>query len=179
MGKIDVFIGQDTVNRIEFKPLHKVTQKIGSPYGGLIIIYLKDISATTKIGMFDISVDNAIEAPYFVLGEDTNDDWNKMKHSASPWTVLRIPGRVHVYIQTLHVKNVIDMEKVMDSSVKKVWDVVDDLIGIDGNILPGEEQIHLTPYLSRRSARGVSPTLITNYLKVANWIFYKRHHGIG
>jgi len=154
VGKIDVFIGQDAVNKIKFEDLHKVTQKIGSPYGGLIIIYLKDYSATTKMKMFDISVDNAIEAPYFVLGEDTNDDWNKMKHSASPWTVLRIPGRVHVYIQTLHVKNVIDMEKVMDSSVKKLWDVVDDLIGIDGNILPGEEQLHLTPYLTRRKVHG-------------------------
>jgi len=153
VNKIGVLIGQDTINQIKFMPLQKVTQKIGSPYGGLIIIYLKDISATRKIKMFDISVDNAIEAPYFVLGEDTNDDWNKMKHSASPWTVLRIPGRVHVYIQTLHVKSVNDMEKVMDSSVKKLWDVVDDLIGIDGNILPGEEQVHLTPYLTDAGRR--------------------------
>ena len=144
VGKIGVTIGQDNENKIWFTKLNKETQKVGSPYGGLIIIYLTDIDATTKEGMFKVTVDNAVQAPYFVYGENTNADWEKMKHSASPFSVLRFPGRLHVYIQTIHVKGVTDMEAVL-ASLKHSLDMVDDMIGIPTNLQPGEEQLHYDP----------------------------------
>ena len=142
--KIGVTVGQDNENKIWFNPLSKATQKIGSPYGGLIIIYLKDIDASTSKGMFDVTINNAVQAPLFNFGTDTNKDWERMKHSASPWSILRIPGRVHIYMQTMHVKREKNIEGVMNG-VKKTWDVADNLLGIDGSILPGEEQLHYDP----------------------------------
>ena len=85
VGKIGVTVGQDKENKIWFNPLSNSTQKIGSPYGGLIIIYLKDIDASKRKGMFDVTINNAVQAPLFNFGTDTNKDWERMKHSASPW----------------------------------------------------------------------------------------------
>jgi len=144
VGKIGVNVGQDNENKIEFHPLRDSTQKIGSPYGGLIIIYLNDIDASTRKGVFDVTIDNAVQAPLFNFGTDTNKDWERMKHSASPWSVLRIPGRVQIYIQTVHVKREKNIVGVMDG-VRKTFDVADNLIGIDGSVLPGEEQLHYDP----------------------------------
>jgi len=141
VGKIGVRLGQDNDYKLRFNKLTKETQKIGSPYGGLIIMYLTDIDATTEAGMFEVTVDNAVQAPYFVYGENTNEDWNKIKHYASPFSVLRFPGRIHIYIQTEYVKGVTDMVKVL-KSFEKSFNIVDEMIGIPTDLQPGEEQLH-------------------------------------
>merc|ERR1719186_1712489 len=144
VGKIGVSIGQDTPVKMWFKPLRKSVNKIASPFGGLIIVYLKDIDATTKEGMFDVKIDNAVQAPYFSYGIDTNEDWNKMKMFSPPWTIMRIPGQIHIYMQTQHLRNITDMEGRL-KDFKVTMDILDELLGIPLNIQPGEEQLHYTP----------------------------------
>jgi len=143
VDKISVEIGQDHW-RINYKKFVNTTQKFASPFGGLIRVKLDDRGATSKKGMFEITVDNAIEAPHFVLGQSTNEDWENMKKSASPWSVLRVPGQVHIFIETLKAKKVTDMSSVM-SGVKKTMDEYDDMMGIPLGIQPGEERLHYDP----------------------------------
>ena len=94
--------------------------------------------------MFKVTVDNGVQAPYFVYGENSNAEWEDMKHSASPFSILRFPGRLHVYIQTIHVKGVTDMEAVL-ASLKHSLDMMDEMMGIPTNLEPGEEQLHYDP----------------------------------
>merc|ERR1719186_141778 len=151
VGKIGVSIGQDTSVKMWFKPLRKSVNKIASPFGGLIIVYLKDIDATTKEGMFDVKIDNAVQAPYFSYGIDTNEDWNKMKMFSPPFTILRIPGQIHIYMQTQHLRNITDMEGRL-KDFKVTMDILDELLGIPLNIQPGEEQVHYSHAVYKGSA---------------------------
>merc|ERR1719186_1352983 len=151
VGKIGVSIGQDDLVKMWFKPLRKSVNKIASPFGGLIIVYLKDIDATTKEGMFDVKIDNAVQAPYFSYGIDTNEDWNKMKMFSSPFTIMRIPGQIHIYMPTQHLRSITDMEGRL-KDLKVTMDILDELLGIPLNIQPGEEQLHYTPTVTNQNA---------------------------
>jgi len=144
VGKIGVTIGQDDAVKLWFNPLTKAVNTIASPYGGLIIVYLKDIEATTNEGMFDVKIDNAVQAPYFSLGINSNEDWNKLKKYSPPFAVLRIPGQMHIYIQTKYLQTITDMVARM-KDWKVTMDILDDLVGIPLNIQPGEEQFHYDP----------------------------------
>merc|ERR1712179_67566 len=144
VGKIGVTIGQDDTVKLWFNLLTKAVNKIASPYGGLIIVYLKDIEATTQEGMFDVKIDNAVQAPYFSLGINSNEDWNKMKKYSPPFAVLRIPGQIHIYIQTKYLQTITDMVSRM-KDWKVTMDILDDLVGVPLNIQPGEEQLHYDP----------------------------------
>merc|ERR1712142_265217 len=152
---VSVTIPEDLVSKISVRighlrylvnlgPLTKAKQNIASPFGGLIVLVLDDWAATTRKGMFPVPVENAIEAPNFVFSKNTNDDWSKMKHSAAPWTVLRVPGQMAIYIETLKVKNVTNMTGVM-ANVKKTMDIYDELLGVPVGSQPGEETMVYDP----------------------------------
>ena len=139
VGYITVSIGHYK-SAVTFE-MRKATRKIASPYGGLIVFWLREKSVTSKKGMFDVKVENVLEAPYFVYGEHTNEDWNRMSKLAAPWTILRVPGQMHITTETLKVKGIIDMEKIM-VGVKDTMDVYDDMVGMPVGLQPGEEQVH-------------------------------------
>jgi len=165
---VTVTIPEDLVNKIsvEIGHLHyqlkirlkKAKQKIASPFGGLIILDLHD----KNLGMFDVTVENAIEAPYFVYGKSTNEDWSRMKHLAVPWTILRVTGQMVIYIETLKVKEVTDMNSIM-AKVKKSMDIYDELLGIPVGSQPGEESVYYDPLYSERygGMGGVAHTYIS------------------
>jgi len=144
LHKISVEIGHDKYV-IKYKKFVQTTQKFASPFGGFLNIRIHDRDATSKKGMFDITVDNAVEAPHFVLGQSTNEDWENMKKTAAPWAVLRVPGQIHIFVDTRKIKKVKDMSSVM-SSVKKTMDVYDHMMGIPVGSQPGEERVHYDPY---------------------------------
>jgi len=145
--KVSVEIGVDGTKskRINYKRFQTTTQQFASPFGGPISLTLDDKDATTKIGMFEITVDNAVEAPYFVQGQTTNEDWKNLRKSAAPWAVLRVPGQVQMYVETHKIQNVKDMSSVM-SSLKKYMDELDHMLGIPVGFQQGEERVHYNPY---------------------------------
>jgi len=141
--KIGIEIGQDKYwIRTKFQ---RETQKFASPFGGPISVSLFDKAATTEKGMFDITVDNAVMAPYFVHGQTTNEEWETMKKSSAPWAVLRVPGQIYIHAETQKLKKVPDMSSVM-SSVKKTMDEYEIMMGLPAGSQPGEERIHFDPY---------------------------------
>jgi len=143
LHKISVEIGQNHYH-INYKRFSKTTQKIISPFGGPIRVKIDDKDATTAKGMFDIIVDNAVEAPHFVFGQSTNEDWENMKKSAAPWSILRVPGQVQIFAETLKIKKVTDMSSVM-ASVKKTMDEYEHMMGIPFGRQPGEELVFYDP----------------------------------
>jgi len=144
IGKISAFIGQDEKVQIKFETLHKAVNKIASPYGGLILVYLSDIDATTKEGIFEVTIDNAVQAPFFSLGINTNEEWSEMKKYSPPFTVLRIPGQISIYMQTKHLQTVTDMVAFL-KNWKVTMDLLDNLMGVPVNVQPGEERLHWNP----------------------------------
>jgi len=65
----------------------RLTQEITSTvsaFGGLVYIDVPSSAAGAE--PFTVTIDNAIEAPLFVLGETTDEEWNRrIKTRAAPW----------------------------------------------------------------------------------------------
>jgi len=76
------------------------TQDIGSPYGGLIVVkFVGSVDLSGEI--IEITFDSVLDAPHFVLGIHSNEDWNNnMKHLAAPWTVFEIPNHITFIVPT-------------------------------------------------------------------------------
>lgn len=60
--------------------------EIANAYGGLIYI---QVPSGKDLAPFNVQIDGVIEAPYFVLGETTNQDWiNGIRDLAAPYAEL-------------------------------------------------------------------------------------------
>jgi hypothetical protein len=87
----DLIDHQDSLTRIGFNltktfELTTDTTDIFSPYGGLLLINISDTSTLKSI---EIKVVGAVNAPYFKLGETSEDEWNNaIKNYPAPWTEL-------------------------------------------------------------------------------------------
>ena len=143
VNKIGVQIGLSG-QYLYFGLIKKATTKIASPYGGLITLFMESRDATNKKGMFDVTIENALEGPNFVYEQSTNEDWNRMKHLAVPWTTLNVPGQILIWIPTHLLKSVTNMTSIM-ASVKESMDVYDDMLGIPVGSRPGEERVVYEP----------------------------------
>ena len=124
--------------------MKRSTQKIASPWGGLIKFWLNDAWVGKQIkGVFEVQIKNAVKAPMFVLGETSNKEWKKIRKYSPPWSVLRVPGQLQVNIQTLYINKVDDMEAVM-AGWKDTWDMIDKFVGIPPNLKPAEERLKMS-----------------------------------
>jgi len=106
IGQIKVQIGAHTDKLYGKEPLLRdpqisysfditqATQKVGSPYGGLIIVRFTGPDNLSG-DIFDIQFDNVVEAPHFILGQHTDEDWNNhIKNRPAPWAVFEIPNAI-------------------------------------------------------------------------------------
>ena len=55
-------------------PINSVETKTGNPWGGLIYIRIPKYS---EYGMFSVTIENAVRAPYYVLGKTSEEEWKK------------------------------------------------------------------------------------------------------
>lgn len=142
LGKIGINIGHYEY-KIWFPEMQKSVFKIGSPWGGLIVLWLTKKDSIK--GEFTIKVDNAIKAPTYILGKSTNEEWNnEIKHYSPKWAVLRVPGQANIYVQTLKIKDITDMEGQM-TKIKKSMDVLEKMIDLPEGSQPGAEVILFYP----------------------------------
>ena len=59
---------------------------VANPYGGLIYIVVPENTVT---GEFEVTISNAIEAPTFIFGQDTNEDWTTViRNKPAPYAEL-------------------------------------------------------------------------------------------
>lgn len=62
------------------------TKDSASAFGGLLWVV---VPQNTVPGAFDVTFENVIEAPYFILGQDTNIDWiSTLRNNPAPWAEL-------------------------------------------------------------------------------------------
>ena len=85
--------------------------KVGNPYGGLIYIALPK---NLTIGNVDVTIENAVGAPYFVLGQTSEDDWiNTISQRKAPWTELEVPGQINFVIPTVNISDIANVTSLM------------------------------------------------------------------
>ncbi|MCG3129008.1 MAG: hypothetical protein CHACPFDD_03904 [Phycisphaerae bacterium] len=65
--------------------LSEQTTRVASAFGGLIYI---DVPGKCAPGVVDVSISSALEAPFFVLGRTTLDEWRQVRTRAAPWAEL-------------------------------------------------------------------------------------------
>jgi hypothetical protein len=56
--------------------------ELANPFGGLVYI---TVPAKAKLGTIEATVANAVEAPRFVLGATSKEEWNKLRSAPGPW----------------------------------------------------------------------------------------------
>ncbi len=129
----DNLSGKTTWERVPVVALRKElqpgTNKIVSPYGGLIYLIPTKSKADTEA---TVSISGAVNAPYFVLGETTNEEWNNtIKNYQAPWAELQ-GEHVILTLPTDVIKNVDNPEELMTK-----WDQMigkyNELVGVGPN----------------------------------------------
>lgn len=75
--------------------LDKPETKIGSPFGGLIRFY---VDPGTNLGEAKVRIEGAVEAPVYVLGKTTPEEWTRQRAKPGEWGYLLTP-HVTLYVQ--------------------------------------------------------------------------------
>jgi len=96
--------------------LAKPSTPLSSPFGGLIYLEVPD---RCSLGVVSVQISNAVEAPYFVLGKTSLQDWREfIRDGAAPWAELECPG----IILTIPSKGIRHLED--PAALLKLWDRV-------------------------------------------------------
>lgn len=108
-------VGVDMTSTFE---LDKETTQVYSPYGGLLLINIGDSCALKTIS---IKVNGAVKAPYFKLGETSEQDWNAtIRNNPAPWAELATDNIV-LTVPSYRIRNLSNPVKLM-----QFWDEVMD-----------------------------------------------------
>lgn len=90
--------------------LDRANVSAANPYGGLI--YIK-IPKNKIPGAFDATISNVIEAPYFVLGENTNIQWVKtLRDKPAPYAEL-VSGNMIISVPKYQITDLDKAEELM------------------------------------------------------------------
>jgi Peptidase M60, enhancin and enhancin-like/N-terminal domain of M60-like peptidases len=101
-----------------YRPLRDEVTKVASPFGGAIFIVIPENAGLEKI---DVTISGAVQAPHFVRGVTTNQEWNAtQKNAPAPWAELE-GKKVILSVPSYAVRNVTDAEALM-----AYWDEVMD-----------------------------------------------------
>ncbi|MBN2842260.1 MAG: M60 family metallopeptidase, partial [Sedimentisphaerales bacterium] len=104
-------------------------------FGGLIYI---EVPGRIAGGKIDITISNAVQAPYFVLGQTTNQQWQQIRQNPAPWGELAT-DKVIISVPSDYLRNLNDPEALMHTW-DKVLDACAELAGISPN-RPSPERI--------------------------------------
>jgi len=102
------------------------TNRINSPYGGLIYLIPAKPRAGVKVS---VTIHGAVRAPYFVLGQTTEQEWNEtIRHYPVPWAELQ-GNRIIVTVPSDNIRELDRPEQLM-----RKWDEIadhyDKLVGV-------------------------------------------------
>ncbi|WP_152394184.1 M60 family metallopeptidase [Paenibacillus guangzhouensis] len=106
--------------------LHPGVNRLNSPYGGLIYLIPRKSEAGVRL---QVTIHGAVRAPYFVLGQTTDQEWHEtIKHYPAPWAELQ-GKRIIVTVPTADVLALTHPEQLMAK-----WDEIaeryDALVGV-------------------------------------------------
>lgn len=79
-------------------PLREATTRIASPFGGLIYLVVPNNS---QLGAVSVRIAGAVEAPLFISGRTTAEEWRAVRERPAPWgefgsdkVIFSVPTRV-------------------------------------------------------------------------------------
>jgi hypothetical protein len=98
--------------------LEKKETQVYSPYGGLLLINIPD---NTKLRSVDVTIKGAVKAPYFKLGETSEQEWNaSIRNNPAPWAELATDNIV-LTVPSYRIRNLSNPVELM-----RFWDEVMD-----------------------------------------------------
>ncbi|MCJ8012600.1 M60 family metallopeptidase [Paenibacillus sp. KQZ6P-2] len=113
------------------------TNRINSPYGGLIYLIPAKPKAGTKV---NVTIHGAVRAPYFVLGQTTEQEWNDtIRHYPVPWAELQ-GNRI---IVTVPADNIRELER--PEQLMRKWDEIADHYDRLVGVAPDQPIPHRSP----------------------------------
>ncbi len=123
------------------------TIEIANAFGGAIYL---DVGVTPPadngVADFDITIDNAIAAPYFVLGETTNADWiASIRDNPAPYAEF-VSDRIAFSVPSSSVRDLDDAEALL-----QLWDDVvarQDYIGALEDLRTMPERVNIDVQIS-------------------------------
>lgn len=108
---------------------------VANPFGGPV--YVETNKATDQ--KIEVEIAGAAEAPLFVLGKTSVEEWKKSRAAPAPWAELVVPGRVVLTCRSEHLRSLDDPTPVLEHW-GRVLDAMADLAGI-AHERPYEERI--------------------------------------
>jgi hypothetical protein len=147
-GHRDDLSGKDNWKRMprvhrSFDILEETTQ-VASAFGGAV--YFATGNHPLDEAPFDITITNAVEAPYFVLGETTDDQWNEgIRDNPAPYAELKC-GRLQISLPSKFIKELSNPTDLM-----AFWDHVvelEDQLGMQGHLRSNGERINIDVQIS-------------------------------
>jgi hypothetical protein len=124
-------------------PLQAVDTAAANAFGGLIYIVVPEKPKSTK--PFNAIIAGGVEAPYFVLGQTTDQQWQQLRQLHAPWAELAC-NRLIVSIPTSVAREVQNPTEVM-----KLWQ----------RVVDAEDELANVAAERRRPERIVADVLIS------------------
>jgi hypothetical protein len=91
-------------------PLNQPVTETGCAFGGLVTIV---VPAGAQLGPFPVTIQGAVEAPYFQYGITSNEEWNRrLRDLPGAWGVLESPSMT-LYVARQHLQTLSDPNAVM------------------------------------------------------------------
>ncbi|MBA6327581.1 ricin-type beta-trefoil lectin domain protein [Colwellia sp. MB02u-6] len=123
-------------------PLKAGFNELRSQYGGLVVI---DSGALPIDAIVDIEIGNVVQAPYYILGETTDQQWQAMQDLDVPWGTMETDN-VSLTMSKADMAKVNQPAALM-SAYKSGRDDIHDLSGFDSEATSGP---HRAPSLRTR-----------------------------
>ncbi|MBI1325522.1 hypothetical protein GC170_20350 [bacterium] len=73
------------ITRVQPFPAEAAEFRISNPFGGLVYIE----STKPLPNDFEITVEGVVQAPHYVLGTTSKDEWSKLRQAPAPWAELQ------------------------------------------------------------------------------------------
>lgn len=103
-----------------------------SAFGGLIYID----NTKPKVGLSSVMIEGVVEAPRFVLGVTTNEQWKVLRGNPAPWAELE-SNRVIVSVPSASIRTLDDPESLMT-----FWNVISDAHATLGGVQAPPDRPH-------------------------------------
>jgi GH35 family endo-1,4-beta-xylanase len=106
-----------SIKRMQFgtsrdEPINATTIQFGSVYGGTVYL-VKPATSASANSIYSVSISNALEAPYFVLGQTTDADWiNSIRNLPAPYAELQ-SSNVIITLSASDIRNLSNPTAVM------------------------------------------------------------------
>ncbi|MES2476907.1 MAG: M60 family metallopeptidase [Verrucomicrobiota bacterium] len=124
-------------------PLQDATSSVSNPFGGLIYLVVSSHAPQHQV---EVRISGAVEAPRFVLGKTTVEDWkNRVRHGPAPWAELETQ-KVILSVPSAKIRQLDNPDELM-----ALWD----------RILDAEADLASIPRERRRPERIVPDVQIS------------------